>query len=251
MQAYFTLTRRELGAYFVSVSGYVIIAAVTFLLGCFFVELVLNLRTEPSPMPLTEIFYQTLFFWIILMALTPVATMRLFALEKSSGTFETLMTTPVTDMQVVLAKFTAAMIFYMIAWLPLLACLFIQQHFGSGSAGMDAGSLGGTYIGIFLLGCLFMSWGCLASALTRSQVVAAIVSLAGSIGLFALSFVPGHLPAGSETWLTRLLARFAFVEQMHDFSRGVVDTRPVVLYASLTMLFLFLTLRAVESRRWK
>jgi ABC-2 type transport system permease protein len=251
MRAYITLTRRELGAYFVSVSGYVIIALIAFLLGRSFVDLIETLRSEPTPMPLTEIFYQTFYFWIILLALTPVVTMRLFALEKFSGTFETLMTTPVTDMQVVLAKFTAAMIFYMIAWLPLLACLFILQHFGSGAAGMDAGSLGGAFIGIFLLGCLFMSLGCLASALTRSQVVAAMLALAGSIGFFALSFAPHDLPAGSESWQTRILARFAFIDQMHDFSRGVVDTRPVVLYASLTMLFLFLTLRVVESRRWK
>jgi ABC-2 type transport system permease protein len=251
MQAYLTLTRRELGAYFVSITGYVIIALVTLLLGRSFVDLIETLGSESTPMPLTEIFYQTFYFWIILLAVTPVITMRLFALEKFSGTFETLMTTPVTDLQVVLAKFTAAQIFYMITWLPLLACLFILRHFGSGSAGMDAGSLGGAFIGIFMLGCLFMSLGCLASALTRSQVVAAMVTLAGSIGLFALSFVPHDLPAGSQTWQTKILARFTLIDQMHDFSRGVVDTRPVVLYASLTLLFLFLTLRVVESRRWK
>ena len=110
-------------------TGYVIIAAVTLLIGWSFVVLMINLGNDPSPMPVTELFYNTLFFWLIVLLAAPVITMRLFALEKSSGTFETLMTTPVGDLQVVAAKFAAAMIFYMVMWLPMLACLFIVRHF--------------------------------------------------------------------------------------------------------------------------
>src|SRR5262245_26295894 len=116
MQAYLTLTRRELAGFFSSLSGYVIIAAVAFLLGLSFVELLLGYGTEPQTMPLTELFYATFWFWIILLLSVPVITMRLFALEKFSGTYETLMTTPVSDLQVVAAKFTAAIFFYMIMW---------------------------------------------------------------------------------------------------------------------------------------
>ena len=72
----------------------------------------MKLQQEPTPMPVTELFYITPFFWLILLLSAPVITMRLFALEKYSGTFETLMTAPVSDLQVVLAKFTAAMVFY-------------------------------------------------------------------------------------------------------------------------------------------
>src|SRR5262250_1547103 len=120
MQPYLTLTRRELGAYFLSLTGYIIIAAVTFLLGLSFVVLLVKLEQEPTPIPVTELFYVTQFFWLILLLAAPVITMRLFAQEKFSGTFETLMTAPVTDLQVVLAKFSAGLVFYTLMWLPLL-----------------------------------------------------------------------------------------------------------------------------------
>src|SRR6185295_3100694 len=100
MQAYLTLTRRELASFFVSMTGYVIIAAALFLMGLSFVVLMVKLQSESIPMPLTTLFYGTAFFWLILLLAAPVITMRLFALEKFSGTFETLMTTPVSDLQV-------------------------------------------------------------------------------------------------------------------------------------------------------
>src|SRR5215471_17318258 len=122
MQQFLTLTRKELAGYFLSLSGYVIIAAAMFLLGLSFVVLLVNLQQEPTTMPITEVFYITPFFWYILLLSAPVITMRLFALEKFTGTFETLMTTPVSEFQVVMAKFTAAMVFYLVTWLPLLGC---------------------------------------------------------------------------------------------------------------------------------
>ena len=94
MKIFWTLARRELAAFFCSITGYVIIAAVTFLIGLSFVVLMTNLGSDPSPMPVTEMFYRTYFFWLIVLLAAPAITMRLFALEKSSGTFETLMTTP-------------------------------------------------------------------------------------------------------------------------------------------------------------
>lgn len=251
MQTFVTLTRRELASFFFSFTGYVIIAAAVFLMGYGFDVLIFGLRSVPTPMPITEVFYETYCFWIILLLAAPVITMRLFALEKFSGTFETLMTTPVSDMQVVLSKFAAAMFFYMVLWLPLLACLFILHRFSEGTGVMDAGAVGGTYLGIFFLGCLFVSLGCFTSAITRSQVVAAMLSLVGGFSLFLLSFLSRLLPAKLESWQSQVLANFALFDQMNDFARGVVDTRPVIVYLSCTFIFLFLTLRAVESRKWK
>ena len=106
-------------------------------------------------------FYITPFFWFILLLSTPVITMRLFALEKFSGTFETLMTAPVSDLQVVLAKFTAACIFYTLMWLPLIGCLFVIRHYTSDPMSFDASTLASTFAGILLLGCLFLSAGLL------------------------------------------------------------------------------------------
>jgi len=116
---------------------------VTLLNSLSFVVLMTNLGSDPSPMPVTEMFYRTYFFWLIVLLAAPIITMRLFALEKSSGTFETLMTTPVSDFQVVAAKFTAAVIFYIVTWLPMIACLFVVRHFTNQPTALDAGTVGG------------------------------------------------------------------------------------------------------------
>jgi ABC-2 type transport system permease protein len=250
MQAYLTLTRRELGAYFLSFTGYVILAAAMFLMGFSFVVLVVKLQLDPTPMPVTEVFYVTPFFWFILLLSAPVITMRLFALEKFSGTFETLMTAPVSDLQVVLAKFTAAMIFYCVLWLPLLACLLILRQYTSNTAGFDPAIVASTFLGIILLGSLFISLGCCASALTKSQVTAAILGLGAGASLFLVSVLADRIPFKT-SWQAQVLSALAFFEQMHEFARGVIDTRAVVLYLSACFFFLFLTLRVVESRRWK
>jgi ABC-2 type transport system permease protein len=250
MQTYLTLTWRELGGYFLSLTGYVILAAGMFLLGFSFVVLMVNLQQEPTPMPITELFYMTPFFWLILLLSTPVITMRLFALEKFSGTFETLMTTPVSDLAVVLAKFTAGVLFHIILWLPLAGCLLVVRHYTSAPGGLDYATLGSTFLGILLLGGLFISLGCCASALSRSQVTAAMLSLLFGASLFLVGVLAEHIPVAT-TWQTQVLATLALFEQMHDFARGTIDSRPIVLYLSLTLFFLFLTLRIVESRRWK
>ena len=250
MRSFFTLARRELEGYFLSLSGYIIIAATTFLIGQGFIVLMDRVGNKPMPMPVTELFYIGQSFWLILILATPVITMRLFALERAAGTFETLMTAPVHDASVVLAKFTAALAFYIVMWLPMLACLFVVQQYSRQSGALEPGTLGGLYLGIALIGGLFLSLGCFASAITRSQTVAAMITLVLGVSVFALGYLARDAGAAG-TWQGQWLARFAFFEQMHDFARGIVDTRSVVLYVSLTFFFLFLTLRAVESRRWR
>ena len=249
MQAYWTLTRRELAGFFLSLSGYIIIAAALFLMGLSFV-VVLKMLQKPSPMPVTELLYSTHFFWLILLLTTPVITMRLFALEKFSGTYETLMTTPVTDFEVVAAKFTAAMLFYVLMWLPLVGCLLVVRHYTNDTAALDGGVVGATFLGILLLGGVFISLGCCASALTRSQVVAAMVSLAFGTSVYLLGYLANQASA-QDSWQAQVLGCFDLFDQMRDFARGVVDTRPVILLGSLTFFIMFITLRVVESRRWK
>jgi len=250
MQAYLTLTRRELASYFLSMTGYLVIAAAMFLMGFSFVVLLVKLQQEPTTIPVTELFYITPFFWLILLLAAPVITMRLFAHEKFTGTFETLMTTPVSDFQVVAAKFTAALLFYALMWLPLLGCLLVVHRYTNDTAALDGGVLAGTFLGILLLGGVFISLGCCASALTRSQVIAAMISLVFGASVFLLGYLASQLPV-QEDWQTQVLSCFDLFQQMRDFARGVVDTRPVILLVSLTLFFLFLTLRVVESRRWK
>ena len=250
MRACVTLIRRELASYFFSMTGYAVIAAATFLVGLSFVVLLAQLQATATPMPITQIFFSTAYFWIILLVAAPVITMRLFALEKFSGTFETLMTTPVSDLQVVLAKFFSAMIFYLLLWLPLLVCILILHRFTNDPKALDTGMVGSTYLGIALVGALFMAMGCFASSLTRSQIIAAMLSFAAGISLFLLSFL-GEQFTPNSTWQMSLLSYVTMFEHMRDFARGVVDTRTVAFYLTFTSFFLFLTLRVVESRRWK
>jgi ABC-2 type transport system permease protein len=250
MKIFLALLRRELAAFLYSVAGYIIIAAAAFLNGLSFVSLMVALGDDASPMPVTQLFYSTFYFWLIVLLATPVITMRLFALEKATGTFETLMTTPVGDLQVVVAKFAAALIFYMVMWLPLIACLFIVQRFTSQPHALDPGMVGGMFLGIFLSGCLFLSLGCFASALSRSQMASAMIAFLLGTSLFALGFLARAIPTAAQ-WETQVISYFNLFDQMNDFARGVVDTRAVIFYVSATLVFLFLTLRAIESRRWR
>ena len=105
-------------------------------------------------------------------------------------------------------------------------------------------------LGIFLLGSLYMAIGCFASALTRNQIIAAMISFAIGAALFLLSFLADTL-ALQKTWATRALDCVCVWRQMQEFARGVVDTRYIVFYLTSTLFFLFLTCRVVESRRWK
>jgi ABC-2 type transport system permease protein len=250
MQAYLTLVRRELGVSFLSWIGYVVVGAVVFLLGFCFVNLLAALNNTDTEQPLIEMFYGTYYFWFILVLAPPVITMRSFAQEKSSGTFETLMTTPVSDKQVVLAKFTGAMIFYTLMWLPLVACIFIVRKFSNDPSVLDPGAVASTVLGIFLVGSLYVSLGCFASSLTRNQIIAVIVSIVLGLSLLMMSFL-SYAFATEQTWVSKLFQHVSLIEHMRDFARGVVDTRAIVFDVSMTALFLFLTHRAVESRRWK
>ena len=250
MQAYLTLVRRELTSYFLSPIGYTIIAGVQLLLGLSLVIVLKALNGQPFDVPVTEAFYNNGLCWLVLLLAAPVITMRSFAFEKFSGTYETLMTTPVSDLQVVLAKFTGALLFYLAAWLPLLAYPWLLRHYSVDLAQVERGAVGGTFLGIFLFGALYTALGCFASSLTRSQIIAAMNTFALGLGLFLVSFLSLIIPPGPG-WESAALAHISMIEHMRDFSRGIVDTREVAYYVSLTAFFLFLTLKVVESRRWK
>ncbi len=249
MRVWATLVRRELSGYFVSWTGYVIIATVVFLCGLSFTIVLRGLNVGETDKPITELFYP-FFLWLILLLASPVITMRSFAHEKFTGTFETLMTTPVSDLQVVLAKFSGAMFFYLLMWSPLLVCIFVVRHFTNEPTLLDPGTLASTLVGITMLGALYISLGCFASSLTRSQIIAAMFALAMGVSLYLLSFLSYALE-GQAGWPSKVFGHVSLNEHMQDFARGVVDTRPLIFYSSLTVLFLFLTLKSVESRRWK
>ncbi len=250
MQTFITLVRRELGAFFVSLTGYAVMAGVLFLLGLSMTLMLKSLNATPVAVPIIELFYETAFFWLIVLLAAPVITMRSFALERASGTYETLMTTPVSDLEVVLAKFTGNLIFFLFTLLPLLAYPFIMKRYTPDPEAVATGPLSTTFLGIFLLGCLFMSMGIFASSITRNQILAAMNAFGMGLAMFFLSFVSKMVPLG-DGLASQIAAHISMFDHMRDFVRGVIDTRHVTFYVSLTVLFLYLTLKVVESRRWR
>ncbi|MCF7708515.1 MAG: ABC transporter permease subunit [Verrucomicrobia bacterium] len=250
MAAFWALFRRELAGFFVSMTGYIIIAAVLFFLGFSFTELLESLNVEPTHVPVTELFYNTWYFWLIMLLSAPVITMRSFALEKSSGTYETLATAPVTEQQMVLAKFAGALVFFFVMWLPLAACVLLTRYYTNDPGGLTWGALLGTYVGIILIGGVFLSIGCLTSVLTRSQIVSAIVSFVLCCSLFVLG-LRAVFDVGDTQLNAQLLSYISMVEHMQDFVRGVIDTRYVVLYLTLIVFLIFMTIKVLESRRWR
>ena len=250
MSVFCALVRRELSAFFQGPTGFIIIAAVMFLIGLGFVVALSGLNGEATPMPVTQVFYGTYFFWVILLLIAPVITMRSFAMERASGTYESLMTAPVGDWQVVLSKFAGALIFYMILWVPLLICSVVVRFYVGESAVLGLGTMFTSALGILMVGCLYMSIGCFASALTRNQAVAAVSGFALGAALFFTGFFSYF--AGDRTdWLSQLARHISLANHMESFTRGVVDLGAIVFFLSLTGLFLYLTHKVVESRRWK
>ena len=250
MSIFRALVRRELSAFFQGPTGFIIIAAVMFLIGLGFVVVLSGLNGEATPMPVTQVFYGTYFFWVILLLIAPVITMRSFAMERASGTYESLMTAPIGDWQVVLSKFAGALIFYMILWVPLLICSVVVRFYVGESAVLGLGTMFTSALGILMVGCLYMSIGCFASALTRNQAVAAVSGFALGAALFFTGFFSYF--AGDRTdWLSQLARHISLANHMESLTRGVVDLGAIVFFLSLTGLFLYLTHKVVESRRWK
>jgi len=250
MSVFRALVRRELAAFFQGPTGFIIIAAVMFLIGLGFLVVLSGLNGEATPMPVTQVFYGTYFFWVILLLIAPVITMRSFAMERASGTYESLMTAPIGDWQVVLSKFAGALIFYMILWVPLLICSVVVRFYVGESAVLGLGTMFTSALGILMVGCLYMSIGCFASALTRNQAVAAVSGFALGAALFFTGFFSYF--AGDRTdWLSQLARHISLANHMESFTRGVIDLGAIVFFLSLTGLFLYLTHKVVESRRWK
>jgi ABC-2 type transport system permease protein len=160
------------------------------------------------------------------------------------------MTAPVRDWQVVLAKYFGALIFYIILWIPTALYFVIFQAVTHQPAASSTGAYFGGYLMLLLLGMFYLSIGCFASVLTRNQIVAAIISFATITLLFFLGLVSFILlEVSSET--RQLLGYFSAIEQMGTLSRGEIDTRPMVLYLSLTIVMLAFTYQAFQSRKWR
>ncbi|NQU12368.1 ABC transporter permease subunit [bacterium] len=242
-----TLLRREWNAYFASVMGYVVLMLFLLVMGFTFAYIVSFLNRGPTQQTAVGLLFSI--FWLPSLMVVPAITMRLLAEEKRAGTIEMLMTAPVTDFEVVFAKFLGAVTLYTLMWALTGLYVLILWHFSDGQAALDWGPIASGYLGVLLVGQFLVAMGVLASSLTKSQVAAALISFALVffllIGVLWLSY---SFQGGALGKLLRYVSAF---DHMSDFARGLVDVRPLVFYLSGTAWVLFVTTRIVESRKWR
>ena len=250
MQKFLTLLGREVRSYFYSPIAYIVLVFFLLLSGVdFFVQLS-YMNGKPTPYGVQEAFFNSIFFWFAFVLIFPLITMRLFSEEFKLGTIEPLMTAPVRDWQVVLSKFFGALVFYIVLWLPTLLYFAIFKFVTHQSAANSTGAYLGSYLMLLLLGMFYLSVGCFASVLTKNQIVAAIISFC-AITLHFFSGLLSFLMSEVSSTTRQLLGYFSALEQMGTLSRGEIDTRPMVLYVSMTIVMLALTHQVFQSRKWR
>jgi ABC-2 type transport system permease protein len=193
--------------------------------------------------PLQWFFGETILFYLPLLMLPPALTMRSFAEERRSGTIETLLTAPVSTPAVVLAKFFATFVTYMIAWVPTLLYIVILKRAGE----VDWQVVASSYLGVLLIGASFLGIGVLTSAMSKSQFVAVLLSLSITIGLFIFGIGEFIFDRGLAHDICSHISIWA---QMADFAKGQIDSRHVLFHLSLLVLSLFVSVRVVDSWRW-
>jgi len=250
MRKFYTLLSREVRSYFYSPIAYVVLVFFLFVAGVDFYFQLSFMNGKPVGYSVQEAFFNSVFFWFAFVLIFPLITMRLFAEEFKLGTIEPLMTAPVRDWQVVLAKFFGALVFYLVLWLPTLLYFWLFQSVTHQSAANSTGAYLGAYLMLLLLGMFYLSIGCLASALTKNQIVAAVISFC-VITLHFFSGLVSFILSEVSSSTRQLLGYFSAIEQMGTLSRGEIDTRPMVLYVSMTIVMLTLTYQAFQSRKWR
>ncbi len=233
-----TIAERELSSYFFSPIAYV--AMFAFLVasgGLFWDDFAPG---QPAGM-------RTIFEWMVWLQviIVPLLCMGLLAQESASGTIETMMTAPIGETEIVLGKFLGSLAFFCVLLLPTLIYVIMLRLFSR----PDFGPIVCGYLGIVLVGALFIAIGLFCSSLTRSQVVAAVAT-AGI--LFLITIVPWWLSSRallSPGW--RGFVNQSVFTRYGDFSKGVIDTGNLVFFVAATAVFLFMTVKVMESRRWK
>jgi ABC-2 type transport system permease protein len=250
MRKFFTLLMREMRSYFYSPIAYIVLVFFLLVSGVDFYFQVGYMNQRQIQYTVQEAFFNSIFFWFAFVLIFPLITMRLFSEEFKLGTIEPLMTAPVRDWQVVLSKFFGALVFYIILWVPTLLYFAIFWKITGQPFTNSIGALLGSYLMLVLIGMFYLSVGCLASVLTKNQIIAAIISFCAITLLFFLGLVQFIMLEVSSS--TRdLLGYFSSLEHMGTFSRGIIDTRPIVLYVSMTIVMLALTYQAFQSRKWR
>jgi len=260
MKGMYAVYRKEMGHYFVSPVAYIIVAVFLILTAYFFNRLMVLIIQESFQASIEEAQFgggqafdvpslvMRNFFGVLstlLLFLTPMLTMSVYAEERRRGTMELLMTSPVTDLEIVLGKFFASLTLLVIMLLPTAIGFAYMLRHAEPTAPWRV--LGSEYLGVLLLGAALLALGSFFSSVTESQLIAAMLSFGAILLLWVLDF---GSQAGSSVWASSLEYLSVF-RHYDDFTRGVIDTSNVIFYLSFIFLGVFLTIRSVDSMRWR
>jgi ABC-2 type transport system permease protein len=247
MSGFWAILRREMLSLWVTPLAWVLLGVFLILQGGIFYSIVAHFASfsdlSVDEGPLGAYFGQnSIFLLMTLLLVCPALSMRLLAEERRSGTIEALMTAPVGSAGVVLGKYVAALLTYVLIWVPTLLYVVILRKTGN----VDWLVMLSSYLGLFLVGAQYLAIGMLASSLTKSQFVALLVTVLIQFGLFVLGigeyiFDPGVFHD--------VCSYVSLAGHMEDFSKGIVDTRRLLYDTSLGIFCLFLTIRVVDSWR--
>ena len=248
------IAQRELKSYFASPIAYVVIGMFVLLYGYFFIVMLdyfMRMSLQMGQMGgqqtanVNEMLVRPLMqnVLILFLFMLPAVTMRTFSEEKRSGTVELLLTSPLTDMQIVLGKYLGAMALFAVmigVTLFHMALLFV---YGS----PEWKPIATAYLGLFLFGGCFIAVGLFISSLTKNQVIAGIATFAVFLFLWVINWI-GSFSGPTVSALTSYLS---VVEHADDFWKGIIDTTHLIYYLSFITLGLFLTAKSVDTERWR
>ncbi len=249
-----TICRKELNTYFASPIAYGLMAFFAVIAGYFFYVATAifvdrgmqsQMMGRPMPMDVNEWVIRPVLMnvSVIGLFLIPMITMRLFAEEKRSGTIELLATSPVRDSEIVLGKWLAALALY--ASILAISALNLVVLFAYGEPDWKPMLVG--YLGLLLQGGALLAIGAFLSTLTRNQIIAGTATFAVCLLLWVLDWVSAYETA---TWAT-VMSYLSVVTHFESFAKGVLDSKDVIFYISVTFFGLFLTGRSMESLRWR
>lgn len=254
MRNIWTICRRELYAYFVSPVAWVLMAIfailggiLTYTYASFYLaqSFAMQSRGEQAGLNLNEVVLAPLLsqMAIVSVFLIPMISMRLFAEEKRQGTIELLVTSPITDLELVLGKWLSAVILLA----TLFALLLIDFGFFFRYGNPDWKPVATGFLGVMLQGLCLLAFGTFISTITKNQIVAGAIGFAFALVLIFL----GWSIEFNSSVVAQVLSYISIVSHLDSFTRGVIDTKDIVYYLSMIFLGIFLTVRSLESLRWR
>lgn len=251
MKNLITLYNKEIKPYFLSPFGWVIIAVVLIFQGLSLSSVLESYEKMPVQKNLVLDTVSTPMFGMYFLVIFPLITMRLFSEEERSGTLETLMTAPVRTWQVLLAKYLSALSFYAVLWFPLYLHVRIFVWLSDTPLPTNGSQIIGLITILLLIGSLFIAFGCLGSALSSSQIIAAIITFGIIVFHVFLGFIPRIM---GESFASAEGAKFfnylSLENHLNSFGQGLMDSRCFIYYLSMAALVLFITHHTFNYRRW-